>query len=305
MENVKDVIEEIKSLKIQGAEAVALSSIEALKGEIKAKGEKSYDGLLVLIEKTVKLLASSRPTEPLLRNCLNYVRYGFEKKKTHKKMDAVKLCDYVISHIEKSKKEIARIGEKKIGNGTKVFTHCHSSTVVEILKLAKENGKDFIVYNTETRPAFQGRKTAKELSACGIKVYHMVDSAARIGLKNADIALIGSDAITSEGRVINKIGSELFSEIARRYDIPFYSCTNSWKMDPLSLYGFDEPIEERKAGEVWSDAPKGVTILNPAFEIIRSDLVTGIISELGVYTPELFVSKVQNKYPFLFLNQKP
>lgn len=301
--SIDKVISDIKSLNIQGAEAVSLSSVEALRDNIKDNDYSDKDLGDKIHELTCRL-ASSRPTEPFLRNCIFYVRNAFDTGGKKTKEEAIGYCDFVIDHINDSRKMIAEIGENKIKSGMCIFTHCHSSTVTAILKLAKDRGKVFTVYNTETRPLFQGRKTAKELSDHGITVKHMIDSAARIGLKKSDIAFIGSDAVTSEGRVINKIGSEMFSEIARRYDVPFYSCANSWKLDPHSVFGFDEPIEERATEEVWEKPPEHVKILNPAFEIIRSDLVTGIISEIGVFTPEVFVSEVRDRYPFLFLNQE-
>ncbi|NOX71545.1 MAG: translation initiation factor eIF-2B [Candidatus Micrarchaeota archaeon] len=300
MKEIDNVIRDIKSLRIQGAEAVALSSVKALQETLREKRFEDRADIAKFLEAAISNLSSSRPTEPLLRNCLNYVKNAFFSKEDANVKSVLDACNFVSKHIEESKRAIAEIGENKIKDGMIVFTHCHSSTVVSILRLAHEKGKVFTVYNTETRPLFQGRKTAKELAECGIVVKHMVDSAARIGLKKADIALIGTDAITSEGRVINKIGSEMFAEIARRYDVPFFSCTDSWKFDPQSVFGFDEPIENRNSHEVWEGAPEGVKILNPAFENIRSDLVTGIISELGLFTPEVFVEEVKKRYPFLF-----
>jgi len=295
MKDIDSVIKDIKNLKIQGAEDVALSSVEAFRNSVKPDSN-DMEKLKGYAEK----LISSRPTEPFLRNCISYIQRSFDKEGD----DILNSCDYVIDHIKDSRKLIVNIGENKIHDGMSIFTHCHSSTVVSILKTARDQTKDFVVYNTETRPVFQGRTTAKELADYGIKVYHMIDSAGRIGIKKADIVLIGCDAITSEGRVINKIGSELFAEIARKYDVPFYVCTDSWKLDPASVFGFDEEIEQRNPHEIWDKSPKNVTIFNPAFEIVNPDIVTGIISEIGVYKPELFVNEVQEKYPFLFLNQK-
>ena len=181
-----------------------------------------------------------------------------------------------------------------------VFTHCHSNTVIAIFKEAKKERKNFTVYNTETRPLFQGRLTAKELSREGISVRHFIDSAARLALKEVDLMLIGADAITSEGKVINKIGSEMFAEFAEKFDIPVYSCTDSWKFDPKTVFGYEEEIEKRGAREVWAEAPKGVIVDNCVFEKINPDLITGIISELGVYKPTIFIEEVKRTYPWMF-----
>ena len=181
-----------------------------------------------------------------------------------------------------------------------MYTHCHSSTVVNIIKQAKDNGVNFEVHNTETRPLYQGRKTAKELSDYGIPVRHYVDSAARLALKKADIMLIGADAITAEGKIINKIGSELISEAANKLNVPVYVCTHSWKFDPKTIFGFEEIIEKRLAKEVWPNKPKNVSIDNFAFEQVNPALVTGIISEIGIYNPQNFRQGIKNHYSWMF-----
>jgi translation initiation factor 2B subunit (eIF-2B alpha/beta/delta family) len=172
--------------------------------------------------------------------------------------------------------------------------------VVGILKEAKAQKKSFVVHNTETRPHFQGRKTAMELARDGIKVVHYVDSAARLAMKKADIMLIGCDAFTSEGRVINKIGSELFAEIAHRLQVPVYVCTSTWKFDPKTVFGFEEQIEERARCEVWKDIPKNVRVDNHAFEIVSPELITGMITEMGVYRPEVLVEELRVRAPWIF-----
>jgi ribose 1,5-bisphosphate isomerase len=267
------ICNDIKSLKIQGAENVAKAAIKALK--IK------HD------TKSIKKLISLRPTEPLLRNSIT-----FAKKNDFNNLNKI------LEHLKESQKKISRIGSKKIKNKSVVFTHCHSSTVINILKEAKKT-KKFQVYNTETRPLFQGRKTAKELLKLKIPVTHFIDSAARHYLKESDIVLIGADAITSEGYIINKIGTEMITDLAKEYSIPVYVCANSWKFDPKTLNGFEEKIEQRNPKEVWSNAPKKIKIKNPSFETVCSEDITAIISELGVLKPASFVSKVITYYPWI------
>jgi ribose 1,5-bisphosphate isomerase len=203
------------------------------------------------------------------------------------------------NHFQDASDKISIIGSKKIKKGFVVFTHCHSSTVLDLLKFAHHKKINFEVHNTETRPLFQGRKTAAELCRSGIKVKHYIDSAARIALKKADICLFGADAITSEGNIINKIGTELFIEIADKYEIPVYMCADSWKFDPDTVFGKDTPIENRHTDEVWPKAPKGLKIINPAFELIPPDMVSGIISELGIFHPDVFSEEVKRRYPWI------
>ncbi|MBU0929971.1 MAG: translation initiation factor eIF-2B [Nanoarchaeota archaeon] len=271
--NFNQICKAIKEVEIQGAENIAKAAIKAY--------------YLNPTKAAVRKLISLRPTEPCLRNALNFVQ-----------LDKGNITKALI-HFEESDFLISEYGSKLIQNESILYTHCHSSTVINMFKHAKEKGKRFLVRNTETRPLLQGRITSKELSRLKIPNSHFVDSAMRFALKKCDMVFIGADAITSEGKVINKIGSEMACEIAKKYDIPVYICTNSWKFDPKTIFGFPEIIEKRPKNEVWSNPPRGVNIINPAFEKIDPDLITAIISELGILKPENFLMQVQKKYPWM------
>src|SRR3989344_4927968 len=240
MDVVEKTVRDIKSIKVQGAYHIAIAAVKAY---MKAKDKK----------KAVKKLVASRPTEPMLRNSLMYV----EKMGGGKEL---------LMKLEEDLKKIIEYGSEKIKDGMIVYTHCHSSIVNDILIHAKKSGKKFEVHVTETRPFFQGRLTAKQLSAARIPVTLFVDSAARLALKKADLMMIGADAITAEGYVINKIGSELVADVANNYQIPVFVCTHSWKFDPKTIFGFDEEIERREAKEIWKNPPRGVKISNYVFE---------------------------------------
>ena len=298
MVSFQQIIKDIKSLKVQGATNVAVSSVNALKIFAEQNKRKRKVDFIHSVNTLRKILFKARPTEPAMRNAVNYVLADIEIEE-----DAVKTIKQrtkdIEYHFKNAKELIAKFGAKKIQKKMIVFTHCHSSAVIETLKSAKKR-VNFEVHNTETRPRLQGRITAKELARAGIPVVHYVDSAARLALKKADLMLIGADAITTEGKIINKIGSEMFAEIADKYDIPVYSCTDSWKFDPETVFGYEEEIEKRSEKEVWPNPPRGVRIDNHAFEKIDSDLITGIISELGIYKPSVFVDQIRRAYPWIY-----
>lgn len=301
MAPTKQAINDIKSLKVQGAENVAIAAVSLIRQVLKESKHETPEHLLAHLETIKSQLFDSRPTEPCMRNAVNFLLSSLKTDDIHYLKAHLDLkIQSALAHFEEAKARIAEYGARKIPKNSTVFTHCHSSAVISILKKAKLDGKKFAVHNTETRPLLQGRLTAKELSSCGIPVTMFVDSAARLALKRADIMLIGADAITSEGKVINKIGSELFAEVANKYEIPVYICTDSWKFDPLTIFGYEETIEERGRKEIWPDAPKSVDIDNHAFEKIEPDLITGIISELGVYKTHIFIEEIRRNYRWIF-----
>lgn len=274
------VIQQIEDVEIQGATAVARTGVELLQ-DLAEKGADRDD-----IETTADRLKAARPTEPFLRNAVNV---------------ALETEDYadVLAHIDTARDDITPVAAELVESGDTVFTHCHSSTVTASLVHAHDDGASFAVHCTETRPLYQGRTTAKELAEAGIPVELYVDAGARLALKKADVMLIGADAITSTGKVVNKIGSELFAEVAHGYDIPVYIVTDSWKFDSRSRFGYHESLERRVADEVWPDAPGGVDVMNYAFEHVHPDLIDGIVSELGVLAPDSFVQAVMDTYPEL------
>jgi methylthioribose-1-phosphate isomerase len=113
-----------------------------------------------------------------------------------------------------------------------------------------------------------------------------------------DVCLVGSDRTTSAGDVCNKIGTYLKALAAYDNQIPFYAALPVSTVDFASVDGVREiPIEERAAAEVTHvqgldhagvlrqvqvSAP-GTAVSNFGFDVTPSRLVTGIITELGVF----------------------
>lgn len=257
------IAKDIKEVKIQGARDIAKSAL--------------YAYSLIPTEISKKKLLSLRPTEPMLEKVLNLV-----DKKSYRQ---------ILSHFVSSQDSINKQVFNLIRSGDVIFTHCHSTNVLNSLIYVKRKGKKFQVYNTETRPLFQGRKTAIELKKAGIKVTMFIDSAIEDAItgegnmKRVSKVFLGADALLKRG-IINKIGSELIARIAKDEKIPVYIIADSWKFSNKKI-----PIEYRNLNEVWDRAPVGIKIKNPSFEFVRRKYITGIISELGLMKYKEFVKK--------------
>ena len=273
-----ETVRKIENVEIQGATNVARAGVHLLRRLAKEGADEER------IDEVTRRLKNARPTEPFLFNCVRVARETGE-------------YDRVLSQIEKQD-AIDENGASLVGEDDVVYTHCHSSSVTSVLRTVAEK-RDFRARVTETRPLYQGRETARELAETDVPVRFYVDSGARIALREADVMMIGADAVLNNGKVINKIGSEMFSEIAGGYDVPVYVVTNSWKYDPMSSFGYETEIERRAAEEVWGQPPEGVDIVNYAFERIAPEKVDGIVSELGVHEPNEFIEAVSDEYPEL------
>ena len=302
MDFFQKTVRDIKSLKIQGATNVALSAVRAFEWKAKRIKCKDREKFLSKLKKYQKILVKTRPTEPLMRNILRYILYNLEASNaTPKEMiSLIKMYyDEFLYNAKKSKEKIAKIGARMIKKNSVVFTHCHSSTVMGILKEAWKK-KKFEVIHTESRPRYQGHITARELTKAGIPTTMIVDSAISTYIKEADMAIVGADVITAESSLINKIGTLYLALASKRVGIPFFSATVLTKFDPETVFGKIEEIEMRDPKEVWKNPPKKLRILNPAFDITPRELIHSYITEEGLITPESISEVVLNKYPWIF-----
>jgi len=304
LEPIQTTAEKIKRLEIQGARNVAIAAIEAIETlakETKAKNKKKF---LKELSEAKEILFISRETEPLMRNAVRWIisqveRSGKEKIKELAEIVA-SASQRFLKNLENSKEKIAEIGARRIRNNSVILTHCHSSTVTYLLKRAKQDGKSFEVICTETRPVFQGRMTAKEMLELGVKTTLIVDSAARFFMNQADFVIVGADAITSEGNVINKIGTSMIALVAHEARTPFYVVSELLKFDPATMYGDYEKIEERSPNEIWKNPLENLIIRNPAFDVTRRDFIHGIICEEGIISPQSVIEVMHRKYPWVF-----
>lgn len=301
MKDVKTTARKIKALEIQGARNIAVESLKSLAvyaKNIKAKSKREFFSEL---KKAEKILISSRPTEPMMKNTIKYIVYMSDANELEKindiKKTAVGYINEVLKSLEESKKKIISLGSGLIKKNSTIFTHCHSSTVTAILKSCRS--RNIKVICTETRPVYQGRITAKELSDAGIKTTMIVDSAAKDFIKKCDMVLIGADAITLGG-IYNKIGSSMISHFAEVYDIPLYVASESWKFDPETITRGSETVEKRSPDEIWSKPPRNLDIINPAFDFVEKEEITGIITEDGIITPDAIHESFRRNHSWMF-----
>ena len=185
----------------------------------------------------------------------------------------------------------------------RVITHCNTGalattawgTAYGIIHELHDRRALGLVYADETRPLLQGaRLTSWELSKDGIDHVVEVDGAAASTILRGlvDVAIIGADRITANGDTANKVGSVALALACARAGIPFVVAAPSSTVDLSTATGDDIVIEERSSDEVVSFggrriAPPDVRGFNPAFDVTPHDLISAIVTELGVVEPAL------------------
>ena len=309
-EEIQKIKKDIQELNIQGATNVAIAVFEAMKLYITSTKETDSDKIFNDFLSLGMELATARPNEPLAKNGVKYVKHFLRKEfpvlpsMSVMKPKLEELCQDYLNLISESKKNLIANSKNYLLNYDKVFTHCHSSTVEILIKELSHKDENFEVVCTETRPRMQGRITAKNLVNYGIKTTLVTDSSADSFVINrgsvpVDVVFIGCDQILKNGYVVNKIGSWGIAMSAHYADKPVYVVSPLLKIDEHAFVGNVE-IEVREDSEVWPDAPKGLEIYNPAFEIVDNVLITGFVCEFGIVKPSEVDNLVKEKYPWIF-----
>lgn len=286
----------IETMSIRGAGKIARYAIMALQNvaeESKAKDKDAFTDELIAASKR---LLSTRPTAVSLANSVRYLMHKVSSAR-QQGADLEKLRSVAIAaakdFVRESNLAVERIGEigsRRIRSGDVLMTHCQSNAVTAVMKKAWKDGKKFSVYVTETRPRFQGRKTATLLAREGIPVTVIVDSAARYFMNDVDKVIVGADAITANGALVNKIGTAAIASLAHESRTQFIVASETYKFSPETAIGELVTIEERDATEILPKSflqkfPK-VSVRNPSFDVTPPEYIDLIVTERGVIPPQ-------------------
>jgi methylthioribose-1-phosphate isomerase len=205
-------------------------------------------------------------------------------------------------------KLIEEIAAKKPGERVNVLTHCNAGwlatvdvgTALAPIYTAHDAGLPVHVWVDETRPRNQGAAlTAWELGQHGVPHTVIPDNTGGHLMQHGlvDMAIVGTDRVTANGDVCNKIGTYLKALAAKDNGVPFYVGLPSPTIDFSVADGLKEiPIEQRSADEVATIVgrtadgrietvrivPEGSDVANYGFDVTPARLITGLITERGV-----------------------
>ncbi|MEA2089485.1 MAG: S-methyl-5-thioribose-1-phosphate isomerase [Thermoproteota archaeon] len=302
MRNPTEVADAIKKMKIRGAPLIGVAAAFALALTAFHSKTVGKEELLKEIEESAELLKKTRPTAVNLFWAVNRVL----RKARSVQGGAHAVAEVVVEEAKKMADEDVEINRKIGAHGAKlihdrdvVLTHCNAGslatvdygTALGVIRAAREQDKKIRVIATETRPKLQGaRLTAYELKGDGIPVTLITDSmvAYVMSKRMINLVVVGADRVVRDA-VINKIGTYMIAVLAHEHGIPFYAAAPKSTFD-LKQSSKNVVIEERDPAEVTyfggqRIAPKGINVLNPAFDITPLKYVTGVICETGILLP--------------------
>lgn len=313
--SAEEVARAIERMQIRGAPVLAIAAAMGLALTALRSRAKERDRLLRELESTAKRMRRTRPTGFNLfvgiDRVLNAARSGETVEEVR---DAVvKEAKRIAEEDLDTNRRIGEHGAKLLKDGDVVLTHCNAGalatfdygTALGVVRTAWSQGKHVDVIVTETRPLLQGaRLTAWELKRDGIPVTVITDGmvGAVFSMGKVDAVLVGADRIAVNGDVANKIGTYQIAVLAKEHRVPFYVVAPSSTIDPNARSGEDIHIEQRDVREViffgkTRVVPKGVKVLNPAFDITPARLVTAFVTELGIVKPQEVSSLIRRLRP--------
>ncbi|MFA4934627.1 MAG: ribose 1,5-bisphosphate isomerase [Candidatus Methanoperedens sp.] len=291
MKQLKETAGKIKSMEIRGAGRIARAAAGELRDYAYRIRIKDIDEFNKKMKAAAGLLVSTRPTAVSLPNAVRAVMRYEGESVAEAKSSINKLADEFISNSENAVKRIGEIGSRRVRDGDTIMTHCNSAAATSIMAAAHEQGKNINVIATESRPRMQGLITIKQLDSLGIKTSLIVDSAVRYFMKDVDIVIMGADAITANGSVINKIGTSQLALAAHEVRKNVIIAAETYKFSPRTILGELVEIEERDSSEVISKEKLGefsnVSVKNPAFDVTPREYVDLICTEVGAIPPEM------------------
>ncbi len=293
----------IKTMIVRGAPAIGIAGAHGvILAAIESINESDFKNSIL---KKANYINSSRPTAVNLSWAIKKQLEIVEKSNETKE----KIIELLIKNAIKLEnedieinKKIGEYGSAIIPKGATILTHCNAGalatvgygTALGVVRSAFEKDSTIKVFADETRPRQQGaRLTTYELIRDGINTTLITDGMGAYFMKKnmIDVVVTGADRIALNGDSANKIGTYMVAIAAKYHNIPFYIAAPKSTIDPSIKTGEEITIELRDKKEVTEINEKPicideVNVINPGFDVTCASLITGIITEYGIFKPQ-------------------
>jgi len=309
LKTANDAAHAIKTMIVRGAPLIGATAAYGVALAMRA------DASDEALDRAHDMLAETRPTAinlrwALKRMCDRLRNHPRNERAALAWKEAAAIADEDVAVCraigEHGLKIIREASAKKNGAPLNILTHCNAGwlacvdwgTALAPIYMAHDAGIPLHVWVDETRPRNQGASlTAFELGGHGVSHTIIADNAGGHYMQagRVDLCIVGTDRVTANGDVANKIGTYLKALAAKDNGVPFYVALPSSTIDWTLAAGHDIPIEERSPDELLKMtgrlpggglatveiAAPGSPAANPGFDVTPARLVTGFITERG------------------------
>jgi ribose 1,5-bisphosphate isomerase len=288
---VKEVALKFEALELHAARA-GREVMEALASAVAESSATSMDGLAADLTLNADALLQVMPAYAPPVNVMHRVFARLEQAQK----DALPMGEFreVVAReaesyrqwSEQARAKIALHARRVIPNGGVVFTFTLSETVLGTLREAARVGLEFRVLVSESRPNADGLVTARSLAEQDVQVEVGIDVGVGELVPQADVMMVGAEALLSDGSAICKVGTYPAALVARRSGIPVYVLVDSMKVHSTSLLGKLPALDPIAARDVLGDrAVPGAPVVGHLFDCTPAELISAVITERGLIHP--------------------
>ncbi len=302
--DVVEIVERVRTDDIGGAADTAKEVIDALSALVRDSKANDVKALVVEVDQAVldimRVMPSLAPPINAIHQFVSRMEQGEADGLDLEGMKAAlkETRDSFFAWAENALDKVAQYGAEKVSDGDRIFMYSMSSTVWRIFKVAKEQGKEFEVVVTESRPGNEGLWTVTEMDKLGIPVSVSIDACIGELIPDCAAVFVGADVISASGHALCKMGTYPSALVAKASGTPFYIAADTLKFDTATLIGLpyrNEPIHRH---EVLDDSyPETAKVVGNLFDETPPELVTAIITEVGILHPAAAFTVLQQMNP--------
>ena len=284
---LSDKIREIESDRSSGASQIARNALGVLKFFVQTSKNETCSGFMEDFREVGRRLFEARPNMAPVQNLVTQIVYEVTSSE---ESDLVTVRKFAVSRIDNLCKESEAAVKKSaewaatiISDSGCLATCSHSSTVCETFKVAKQQGKSFKVFVAESKSddgKFRyGEVLARFLKSIYVPAEVFPDNEIYRYVPETNCVLVGADSVLFDGSVVNGSPTYGFAVEAEDCGVPFYSVCETTKANTLSYLG--KNVELKKG-----------------FDLVPSNLITGIITEKGILDTKEIVEIMKEKSTF-------
>lgn len=290
--DVQQIISQFEANELHAARS-GRKVMDALASVIADSPAPDFDGLALELDSNVDALLRVMPAYAPPINVMHQIYSRFESAQDiQQSVEEVQagmadVADAYRKWSEEARSWIAAYGASVIPKGGTVFTYTLSETALRTIREAWNQGVEFELLVTESRPNNDGLITAKALADEGAEVEIGVDANVGELVPRADVMIVGAEAVLADGSAICKVGTYPAALIAREHRVPMYVLVDSLKFHSTSLFGqklWLDPIQ-REAFNEDGIVPRAA-VSGHLFDRTPPELISAIVTERGFMHPE-------------------
>jgi len=271
--SAQTLLDQLKQDTTSGATQLALATLRNLQTWTDEHHPSAGETAVVLTA-----LAEARPSMVVIGNALESVRSRL--KSNHN--NAGPIISEQIQLLENASQDMARHARSRIPEGATVMTHSASSAVLALFEDMVRANHRFSVICTQSSPGMEGHTLARRLDTLRVPVTLITDAQMGLFVPQADVIVTGCDCWLADHYFVNKSGTLLLALAASHFQKPFWVLADGFR-DSNKTHDTVN-LEELPAREMTAPEGEFITARNIYFETIPETLITGRISEQGVFS---------------------